>query len=508
MLKKSFAVLLAALILSSAFMTGCSESTENAETTSTADTAGNAADPSVEETEELETTRMYADIPADANFDGYTFTILCNSNSEYGIVQNDFAAEELTGEPINDAKYNRNLMVQDKLNVTINSESTPNALTNQGVEYIQKDVQGGTHAYDLTTLCAYSCVSLAMDNCLYNMKEVPYINLGAKWWDQVANESLEVIDQLFFTTGDITISDNDATYCIMFNKQLIQDYSLENPYELVENSKWTMDKFIEMAENVSADLNGDGKFNQEDRYGALVWDDTMMGVVNCSGAKCAIVNEDGLFELTLNTEQNIDVITTFLDFTSQKNIVCAYQRLNWNDSLLVNMFSGDQGLFLTQLIQLVPKMRDMDTDFGILPMFKYKETQDKYYTCIGSWHSVFVAVPNGQENLERTGIVTEFLSCEGLYDLTEAYYEKTLKGKTTRDEESRAMLDIIFESRVYDNGWYYSFGYGGNVMDMFRNYQNNFASMYKQSERVKQKTLQKVNEAYEDLKLMYEAMGD
>ena len=502
MLKKSLSLILAALLLSAAAMTGCSDSTDNAQN-DTADTTANAADPGTEETEALETERMYAAIPEDANYDGYTFTILCNSNSEYGIVQNDFAAEELTGEAINDAKYNRNLLAQDKLNVTIDAISTPNALTNEGIDYIKKDVQGGTQAYDLTTLCAYSAVSLAASNCLYDFQKVPYIDLSAPWWDQVANESLKVIDQLFFTTGDLTISDNDATYCIMFNKQLIEDYSLENPYELVANSKWTLEKFIEMAENVSADLDGDGKFGQNDRYGALVWDDTIMGVLNCSGSKCATVNSDGLFELTLNTELNIDVITTFLEFTSQKNIVCAYQRLNWNDSLLVNMFSGDQGLFLTQLIQLVPKMRDMDTDFGILPMFKYQEEQERYHTAIGSWHSVFVCVPNGQANLERTGIVTEFLACEGKYDLTEAYYEKTLKGKNTRDEESREMLDIIFSSRVYDNGWYYSFGYGGNLMDMFRNYQNNFASMYKQSERVKQKTLQKINESYEELKLMY-----
>ena len=45
-------------------------------------------------------------------------------------------------------------------------------------------------------------------------------------------------------------------------------------------------------------------------------------------------------------------------------------------------------------------------------------------------------------------------------------------------------------------------------MDMFRNYQNNFASMYKQSERVKTKTLEKVNEAYLELKAMYETMGE
>ena len=100
---------------------------------------------------------------------------------------------------------------------------------------------------------------------------------------------------------------------------------------------------------------------------------------------------------------------------------------------------------LTQLIQLVPKMREMDSDFGILPYFKYDEAQQNYYTTIGSWHSVFLGVPTGPQDLERTGIITEVLASES-YDLTEAYYDKTLKGKTTRDEESSASLDVIINS--------------------------------------------------------------
>ena len=504
-MKKTLCLFLALLMASSALIS-CSESTTNAGEDTTAQTSGTAVDPTAGETEALETERMHANIPADANFDGHTFTILCSSNSEYGIVQNDFMAEEITGEPINDARYNRNILVGDTLNVKITTMETDGAGHGKGYNYISQDVQGGTSSYDIATACGYDTTKLAQSNFLFDIKNVPYIDLAAPWWDQVAERDMTILDQLFFTTGDLTTSDNDATYCVMFNKQMIEDYGMENPYELVNNSKWTMDKFIDMATQVTEDTDGDGKYTDADKYGAMVWDDTMMGVVNCSGAKCVTINSEGLMELTLNTETVVDTVTKFLDFATQKQYCCAYQRLNWNDSLLVNMFSGDQSLFLTQLIQIVPKMRDMDTDFGILPIFKYSETQTEYYTAMGSWHSVFFCVPNGQQNVERTGIITEMLACEGKYDLTEAYYEKTLVGKTTRDEESRAMLDIIFSSRVYDLGWYFQVGsYNENVMNLFRNYNNNFASMYKTSSKIAQKSIEKNNKAFIEAKESLEA---
>ncbi len=498
-MKKTFALVLALLMLAATAMTSCSESTQNAETTTGGDSA--ATPTAGEETApEEEETRATANVP-DSDFEGYTFTIHCSSNSEYSIIQNDFAAEELTGEAINDAKFNRLVAVGEKLNISIVTQEAASAGSDAGYNEISQDVTAGTSSFDLATACGYATSKLSMNNFLVDMTTVPYIDLSAEWWDQVANEDLRILDQLFYTTGDITVSDNDATYCIMFNKNLITDYAMENPYEMVEKGTWTVDKFIEMASAVSMDLNGDGVFDTNDRYGALIWDDTMMGVVNCSGEKCASVNAEGLIELTLNSEKTINILDKFYSFAQQKEIAYAYQRANWNDSLLVTMFSGDQSLFLTQLIQLVPKMREMDSDFGILPYFKYDEAQEGYYTTIGSWHSVFVCVPNGQIDAERTGIITEVLASES-YELTEAYYDKTLKGKTTRDEESSGMLDIIFANRVYDLGWYFQFGgYNEGVMNQFRQYKNEFSSMYKTSEKAANKVIQKTNEAFVESKM-------
>ena len=259
MSRKFTALLLVCLLCAPAFLTACSDSTENADVQSETQTA--APDASAEEVVEAEPERLYADVPADANFGGEVFTILCSSNSEYSIVQNDFHAEEINGEAINDARYNRNITVSDKLNVSIVDTEAP-AGEGNGYTYITQDVKAGTGSYDLATCCGYTTSKLSMNSFLYDIKKVPYINLAAPWWDQVANESLQVLDQLFYTTGDLTTSDNDATYCIMFNKQLITDYNLPNPYEMVDGGTWTMDKFIDMASQVSMDLDGNGTFDQ------------------------------------------------------------------------------------------------------------------------------------------------------------------------------------------------------------------------------------------------------
>lgn len=66
---------------------------------------------------------------------------------------------------------------------------------------------------------------------------------------------------MFFTTGEITVSDNDAAFVILFNKELHEAYNLEDPYQLVYDGKWTMDKFAELCKTVTEDLNQDGLMN-------------------------------------------------------------------------------------------------------------------------------------------------------------------------------------------------------------------------------------------------------
>jgi hypothetical protein len=490
MKKRVISLLIAVLIV---LLPACAQSTDDKDTQNAGDSSGSAVDSSVEA---AETERLYPDLP-DKNYNNEAFTILVSSNNEYGTVKDDFTAEEMNAEPINDARYVRNTTVEDKFGVDIKVIQADLG-SDVGYNLVKTSVTSGDFAYDFAMVCGYAACKLATQNYLLDLKKVPYIGLDKPWWDQKANSDLTVFNHLFYTTGDISTADNEATYCIMFNKNLITDLRMEDPYELVRTGKWTIDKYIEMAGSVSTDLDGDGKYTKDDQYGALIWDDTMMGIVNAAGEKCSSV-ENGEIKLTLNSEKTVTMIEKFFSFAFDKTRAYTYQRYNWDDKLLCTMFMNNQALFINQLMQLIPKLREMNADFGIIPYFKYDEAQKEYYNTVGSWHSVFLCVPKVQKDVERTGIVIEALAAESKYTVTPAYYDITLKTKAARDEESGEMLDLIFQTRIYDLGWYYQFGnYNESVMNLLRNFQNEFTSMYKRTEKAAQKMIDKTNEAFRE----------
>lgn len=496
--KRTLALLLIAATLLTAFAS-CSESKTNSdETVSTGgDTAPITNDGQNTETEAEEEEKILPNLP-DVTYDGADFTIYCSSNAEYGTVKDDFSAEEYTGEPINDAKYSRNLFVEQKYDVKINVICAETLGDGTGTTTVQQSVTTGDYAYDLTMLAGYSTCKLASNNILLDLNTVEYLDLEKPWWDQRANSDLTVVGKLFYTTGDISTADNEATYCIMYNKNMAQDYQItQNPYDMVRDGTWTIDNYAQLISGVSENIDGNGIFNDQDRYGALIWDDSIMGVINGSGIKCADVI-DGKIALTLYSEKTVNVLEKYFAFALDKQTSYAYQRFNWDDKLLVTMFQNNQALFIQQLLQLIPKLREMDADFGILPYYKYDEAQEEYYNTVGSWHSVFLCMPKVQENVERTGVITEALAAESKYTVTPAYYDVTLKEKVSRDQDSADMLDLIFETRIYDLGWYYQVGsYNENVMNLFRNYQNDFTSMYSRNEKVAKKVIDKLNEAFE-----------
>lgn len=446
--------------------------------------------------EETGDGKLYPQLPSDAYFNNDTFTFLISSNDENGVVKNDITAEEINGDPINDARYKRNTYIEDTYGIEI-KEKVMSAGSDKGLSAIRTAVLSNSADYDAAFICGYAASELARGGMLYDLNQIPYLDLTQPWWDQKANEDLMIYDMLFYTTGDISTASNDATYCIYFNKDLVEEYNLTSPYDYVYNDEWTLAQLQEMASVVNDDLNADGKYDANDLFGALIWDDTMMGIINASGEKCATIdNETGDITLTLNTERVVDAVTSYLDFVFDNTVCYRYQRKYWNGEMAVSMFMNDQALFFLRLLGDAPSLRQMEKDFGILPYPKLDENQDSYYHTMGSWHSVFLCVPLNAPDVEKTGIILEAMAAESKYTVTPAYYDITLYGKIIRDDESADMLDIILSSRIYDIGWYYEFGgYNGYVMDMLRNSQNNFASMYQKNET---KALAEIEEVYDD----------
>ena len=61
-----------------------------------------------------------------------------------------------------------------------------------------------------------------------------------------------------------------CAFAMYFNQRLVEDFNIENPYDIVDNGKWTLDKVAEIAAVTSQDIDGNGKYNLEDKLGFVV----------------------------------------------------------------------------------------------------------------------------------------------------------------------------------------------------------------------------------------------
>ncbi len=119
----------------------------------------------------------------------------------------DFIAEELTGEAINDARFNVNKATEDLLNVVIRVDNQSGAAsggTGTGYKLIDNMVMAGSSDYDFGSIGCYDVCTLSYNGRLLDLNKMASIDLNRSWWDPKANEHLSIRGKMFFSTGDRT----------------------------------------------------------------------------------------------------------------------------------------------------------------------------------------------------------------------------------------------------------------------------------------------------------------
>ncbi|MCL2816166.1 MAG: hypothetical protein FWD23_16360, partial [Oscillospiraceae bacterium] len=112
-------------------------------------------------------------------------------------------------------------------------------------------------------------------------------------------------------------------------------------------------------------------WDENDLFGALLWDDTMMGVINAAGEKCATLNPvTNELELTLYTPTTVSMIAKYMETILNREVSFTYQRNFWDGVKANEMFENNQSLFFLQLMKLVTEMRAMETDFGVMDLLR------------------------------------------------------------------------------------------------------------------------------------------
>ena len=268
-------------------------------------------------------------------------------------------------------------------------------------------------------------------------------------------------DKLYVLTGDISPLTNVRVYSLVFNKDLCRSLDLDMPYKYVLDGTWTLDVFNEYITNVNADMNGDGVMDYEDRWGYFSQDGNSFMMYFAGGGTVVEKDSKGNYQIVMDSERNLQLAAKAVDISADKSktlMADGYVAANGNSwPAASSWFAAGGSLMRSSVFEPVPRdYRSMDTDFGILPYPKFDELQKDYVT-LPEETSLMFAVPI-TANMEYTGLILESLAAESVSTVSVAFYDVCLNGKSVRDEESSAMLDIIFANKHFDIGLICSIG--------------------------------------------------
>ena len=459
-MKKFLVLLLAALMLAS-LLAGCAEGNNTTEDTTKAEDESNVLD--------------NLNVP-DKKYDGTEFMFLTRDAAEWTTV--DIYAEELTSDPINDAVYRRNDAIQTKYDLVILETQVQDP-----VSAVEKDVKGGGGEFDAIVQKLGQCATIATKGYLQNLRDVPYMDFDQSWWDQKALEGLSIGNKVYFATGDLLTSDNDGTFIVMFNKTIAEDKNLESIYELVNNKEWTFQKMYEMADIAATDLNGNGKMeHDQDLLGTAATSNSGYCMMYAAGIVITAKNDQDVPEYVLDVERAVEAIPLSYSITGDKNIALSMNSAGGNTDVVENgktCFGNGHALFFQECMQCVIRLRSYDVEFGVVPFPMFNEAQGEYYSHMNEVGGM-VSIPNSVigEELEQVGALIETMSAYSVETLTPAYYDISLISKSTRDEESRPMIELILANRIYDLGYVFeaSWGYVGTIAGKFMDGKTNVAS--------------------------------
>lgn len=491
MLKRTLALALAAMMLLS--VTSCASGVGNTTTPAITEDPANVTDPVTD----VPVTGVYETLKNDIYLDDYEFNIHLSGNSKH--TPDDFTVAE-TGSVMDEAIFQKNALMAEKYGVLFTADNTFGSAST-AEQMMRRSDTAGENEYQLCILGGYTCSTLAIEGILYDIKELPNVDLSHTWWDQTAMRDLSIANSMFFTTGALSTAIDDFTFCVLFNKELFKEKVTDgtNLYDLANQGKWTLDELIRISSLVSEDLNGDDIMDSRDLYGTILWDDELLATIKAGGGKIAKINDDGLIELTMYNERNDSIVNKFVTFGNSKYAI-NFQHMSggvaWHD-----MFVQNQAIFLMTMFNECHRFRNMETDYGIVPQPRFSDDQE-WYSPIAPWHSAFICVPAVCNDVETVGAVIELLGYHSEQIITPAYYDKTLNGTYIRDNESKDMLDIIFDNRIYDVGHLYKIsGLQESITNLLRN--NNptgLSKLYSSYQRATSISIDKINKSIENLK--------
>ena len=415
---------------------------QNAEVTTAATESG-----AVEDAD----TGATLDLPAELNYNGDTVSVL-HWDSE----KPEFGVEEITGALVDDAIYQRNTNIEERLGVQLQF-TEQNGSVDYMAEFaqaVQNAFQSGAREYDIIPTYSRTAAILSTRGLYYNLNDIEdnYINLEQPWWPDCITDTVTIGDAIYFITGDCSTNVLHMMYTMWFNKDLITEYNLEYPVDLVRQNKWTLEKLFSMTADTFQDLNNNGQEDENDFF----------GFVGVNYGLDAFYTGSGLRLVELAGD---DFLMISPDYSSEKaiNLVDILgQRCVGNDwyigSTMGKIFQDDRALFCQNRTYYAENyLLEVEFSYGLVPTPKYDETQEEYISVLANPITLYGIMADVDPNrLSEMTAVIECWGYEGYKLTTPALFETNMKLKYSETSDESEMFDIVHSTINLDLGRVFS----------------------------------------------------
>lgn len=489
-MKRTLTLILAALLAALPIVSCGEASIDSNDTTTTSD-----------DTTALEEPTITSGVPADYSLDGKTITIWYNTESSSVAETFTDLNPELTGDVLDDATYNANKKVEERLDCTLDFYNSMVGSSNTGAE-VQKLILAQDDTFDMFHSTQWNTTNLVVEGYFLNMADADYISWDEPWWDYNYMQEMTIgEDKIYCLVGDFAVDRTRCLNCFYYNKDMYEDFykDADGLYNEVLNGTWTWEKLRTICSEVYSDLNNDGKADREDRLGVQINDYYHLdSFFYATGARATERDKDDIPQIVLNNERVASIMQDLYSLVFETEGVYFSGPQYTDDLLNRQAFENGTVMFLPGFFYTAEAMREMKSDYGIVPFPKYNEEQDDYYSDVHDIMRLMV-IPKTCKDVDAVSAVLEEMAFVGYTDVLTPYYNVVMKNKYSRDSVSAEMLDIIRNNCSPDLSHIVSFNAIGYLQrKLIQAKSSDFASTYVQYYSGAQEKLDKYIEMFQN----------
>lgn len=441
--------------------------------------------------------------------DGLSEEIDYEGEPIYIYVRQSFAPEIMVEEKnedlINDAIYERQLRVQERLGLEMKITGVG---TNKPTAYQAIETALKANAGNMDVICMNyfnGGLNLGIKGYLLNLQESEYLDFSKPWWsDKFISSSTPDADITYFAAGHIsanfvTYSNGIAVNTSAYERKIGNRQEL---YDLIIDRKWTMDEYKKMLKGTYEDLQGNGMQDEDDFYGLYTTKYALALNAFTIGAGVKYTTRDGSGKpvLSLNNTSSSAACEAvselfydsegvyFIEDTSHTKFVTRFDKFREGKAMTIYAYISDMVNF-----------RDLEDDYTLIPFPMLDEDQGEYMTYMSPDITAW-AIPTITSDADKAAIFMEAMASDAYNLVTPQIYEQAFQAAYARDPMTARMLDIVVDTAYIDFGLVHSEMIGNlyNFLteDVYSTSTGTFASAYDKNSKIWESGLESLIDSY------------